>query len=293
MGRISHARDSFHGNGVNRNPVHYSISISRGVSHFTLHFHSLALHYAMSVDFAALETYITQILTSPNTNLDKISAKAVRKRLPELDASLTGEVLEMEENKGRIKELIGVVFERVRSQTAQEEGDNTKEEGDEDSAEEDGEDEERATEPQSSPGPSLAAKPKTTTQKKKKTEVSDAELAKKLSSELNSNSRSSRRSTTSTSTSKTSKTKNASPRKQKKAKSAAMIDSDSEIEDEDEEGAGEPGGKKKTKKAKRKTPTTTAEGGGAKGGFKKEYVLRYVSLYTYHHFQRLMTCIDI
>ncbi|KAK7045625.1 hypothetical protein VNI00_007458 [Paramarasmius palmivorus] len=188
----------------------------------------------MAFDFSQLEPLVHQILSAPGTDLSTISAKRVRRELLSLDSSLTPEFVK--ENKDDIDAVITRVFGQVSAQKEQE-GDDTESRSAED--EDDNEEEQDEEE---------------VPKRKKGWEISDAELARKLSSEINGRSRRSTGKNTSRSSA------NGTPKKGKSRKSAATVDSD------DEE-SGKEGGKKT--KSKRKA----ASGGAAKGGFAKEYIL--------------------
>lgn len=187
----------------------------------------------MSLDVSQLEDQIRGILQAPGVDLATISAKRVRKRLLELDPSLTVDIVK--ENKDEIDGLISTVFEQVSAES-QGYGDG-EEGGDSDSGEQSkrkrsGHDDDEVMEPSTPPKKKRKAK---------KQELSDAELARQLSTELNSRSRSSR------AVAGPSKGKANGARKKKNAKSAATVDSDAED------------GESKPKR---------------KGGFTKEYELR-------------------
>jgi upstream activation factor subunit UAF30 len=207
------------------------------------------LNNSMASDISALRPKIWQILSAPGTDLKTISAKRVRRQLLELDPALTAEF--MKENKVAVDLLIGTVFEKVQAEKRGESegedeaetkhsapGRKKKPEGDDDT-------EEDAT--SSSPLPRKLKKAK-----KSSRELTDAELARQLSSEINSRSR----------RSVNLRNSNGSPRKaHRKTKSSELVDTDGE-------NSGEGEGHSRTR-TKRKS------GGGAKGGFAKEYILRY------------------
>ncbi|ESK93649.1 swib mdm2 domain protein [Moniliophthora roreri MCA 2997] len=190
----------------------------------------------MSFDFSKLEPPVHQILSAPGTDLGTISAKRVRRELLSLDSSLTPEFLK--ENKDQVDEVITRVFGQVSAQKEQE-GDDVEDRSAYDEEGDAGEemDEEEVASP---------IKPR-----KAKKEISDAELARKLSSEINGRSR--------RSTGKRGSA-NGTPKRGQSRKSAATVGSD-------DDGSGEEGGKKT--KSKRRA----ASGGTAKGGFAKEYFL--------------------
>ena len=196
----------------------------------------------MSLDLEALEGPITRILTDPGTDLSTISAKRVRKALlrdPQYAyLGLTTEVFKTRRND--VDQAIKQIFVHVNG-AASSGGSNMGEEvgvGDEqppsEPSEDAGEGEDAATQsPKKKKG-------------KKSVEESDAALARKLSTEINSRSRRGASSTAGAS----------SPRKAKRKpkKSPATIDSG---EEDGEDGEAKP--KKR---------------GVAKGGFAKEYTLR-------------------
>ncbi|KAL1741344.1 SWIB/MDM2 domain-containing protein [Schizophyllum fasciatum] len=186
-------------------------------------------------DFASLEPHIRAILSAPGVDLTTVSAKRVRRELAGRDAQLTPDFIK--DHKAEIDEVIGRVFEQVNSPGPESDAEesrparNRKHSPEDEDAGQTGEEEEDEEE-----------KPKPRKKKASSSTLTDAELARKLSGEINGRSR------------RTKARGNPSPRKQKK--SAATVDS----EDED----GEEGGKKKKKRA---------GGGGAKGGFAKEFAL--------------------
>jgi len=201
----------------------------------------------MAFDVESLEPYIRTILRAPETDLKTISAKSVRLRLLDAAPSLTAKVLK--EYREEINKLIGRVFDGVHEGGDVDEGEWKEEqdasqrkkhsrrqrnsrEGDEDDEDEEG------------------RKPPSKKAKKGNPKLmSDLELARQISDEING--RAPRRSAARVVT-------NSSPKKKKK--SAAVVESDDD--------SGEHGGKKPKKKS----------GSGAKGGFAKEYVLRHVGL---------------
>lgn len=216
--------------------------------------------YEMSFDFSTLEPPIRQILSAPGTDLSTISAKRVRRQLVALDPSLSSEFLK--ENKEDVDAIIASVYEKVSATQGAEKSDETEGERAEDSGasrkrkQKDEDDEAEAEEANDQDGEEEEEKQAPAAKKAKKSgrEISsDAELARKLSSEINGRSR--------RNGGKGSRATNGAPKKAARAKkSAATIDSD----DDSESG---------TKKAKPKRKSTG--GGAAKGGFAKEYNLRY------------------
>ncbi|KAF8161261.1 hypothetical protein B0H34DRAFT_673250 [Crassisporium funariophilum] len=205
----------------------------------------------MAFDFGSLEPHIHQILSAPGTDLSTISAKRVRRQLLELDPSLSADFLK--EHKEEVDAVIASVFEKVSGTEGVEGHDGAeppeekhksrkRKKVDNETAEDNGED---AAIEEDTPPPKKSKKPA-----KNGRELSDAELARKLSSEINGRS---------TRTGGKSRGGSASGKKagRPKKKSAATIDSD---DDSDNVGSG--------KKIKKK-----ASGGTAKGGFAKEFAL--------------------
>ena len=184
-----------------------------------------------------------------------ISAKRVRRQLLEVDPSLTPEFLK--ENKEDVDSVIGRVFEKVSKgvnvgseevedfeteHPGSEESRKRKQDYDSANGDEDEDDEVE----DGTPSPKKA-------KKARKKELSDAELARKLSNEINGRSR--------RTTNKGRSSINGTPKRGGRArKSAATVDSD-------DESSGEDRGKKPSKRR-------SGRGGAAKGGFAKEYTLR-------------------
>src|SRR5258708_2073060 len=130
----------------------------------------------MSFDISALEPQIRAILSAPGTDLATISAKSVRRKLLEVEPSLTAEFLE--EHKEEVGVVIGRVFEVVSAEAGgveappeprRERANGTVKE----EVEEYREEEEAPSRP--------SKKPK----KAGKKELSDAELARQLSNQIN------------------------------------------------------------------------------------------------------------
>ncbi|KAF9526638.1 SWIB/MDM2 domain-containing protein [Crepidotus variabilis] len=198
----------------------------------------------MALDIGSLEPHIYRILSAPGTDLGTISAKRVRKQLQELDPTLTADILKAHKNE--VDAVIASVFERVSGGqgTASDEGGTprTKGEADEESPDDLAADDMDLDESNS---PTPKKKKKGTKQ-----EQADAELARKLSSEINGRS-----------TRTGGKGRGGSGTNKKAArtkKSAATVNSDDDSANE--------GGKKKTRKK-------SSSGTGAKGGFAKEFSL--------------------
>ncbi|KAG6855983.1 hypothetical protein H0H87_008663 [Tephrocybe sp. NHM501043] len=208
----------------------------------------------MTFDFNSLESPIHRILSAPNTDLTTISAKSVRRQLSSEDPSMTPEFLR--QHKKEIDAVIGRVFESINSQEvvdAEETEEPESRKRKQDRYEEElGEEEADYVEAEEAPLPKKA-------KKASKSELSDAELARQLSDELNGRSR-----RTSAKPAKARGSMNGAAKSAKRGgrtkKSAETVDSDGDSLDSD--------GEKKTNKAKKKS-----SGGGAKGGFAKEYIL--------------------
>jgi upstream activation factor subunit UAF30 len=196
----------------------------------------------MSFDFSSLEPQIYQILSAPGTDLSTISAKRVRRRLIELDPALTVEFFK--EHREEVDAVIASVFENVSGTQGTGDSPRTAREDSfkqEDQASDFPEEGAEAAE-ESSPPRKKARKVG-----KNGRGLSDAELARKLSSEINGRS---------TRTGGKGRGGPAAGRKGSRAKkSAATVDSD-----DDSDGIG------KRKKS--------SSGGTAKGGFAKEFALR-------------------
>lgn len=209
----------------------------------------------MTFDFSALEPMIHQILSAPGTDLLTISAKRVRRQLSELDPSLSAEFLK--ENKDEVDLVIAGVFEKINAQREENEEDqeeaNESDHADSEMQEDDDDVEADADEGLEEAIPDVPEKKATTPKKAKKSKqetIGDAELARKLSTEINARSR--------RSTGKAARGSTNGKKTPRARKSAAMVDSG----DESETG---------TTKAK---PKKKSAGGVAKGGFAKEYILR-------------------
>ncbi|KAG6381919.1 hypothetical protein JVT61DRAFT_540 [Boletus reticuloceps] len=205
----------------------------------------------MSLDPEALEEPITRILTGPGTDLSTISAKRVRKALLEdpryAYLGLTPDMLKA--RRADVDQVISRIFEQV-NRAASSGGSKRKREvvdGDEEAGEGDVQPTEASEDAGEAEDDSVATKSTPKRKKgKKSVEESDAVLARKLSTEINSRSRRGAAVVASAS----------SPRKTKrKAKKSAET-----VEEDDEGGGGKP--KKRS---------------AAKGGFAKEYTLRWRS----------------
>lgn len=203
----------------------------------------------MSLNLEALEEPITRILTAPGTDLSTISARRVRKALlgdPQYAfLRLTPELLKT--RRADVDQVISRVFEHVNQVASS--GGSKRKWKEEDGVEEAGEeDEQLPIEPSEDMEEveDMVAKPPKKKKGKRSVEESDAALARKLSTEINSRSRRGVLLAAGAS----------SPRKAKRKpkKSAEMVDSGDEHDDD---------GESKPKKR-----------GAAKGGFAKEYTLR-------------------
>lgn len=195
-----------------------------------------------------LEPAIRKVLTAPGVDLNLISAKAVRKRLQAIDPSLTHEW--MKENREAIDAIIGEIFQSVNAEVSASVSGDTNgayEDEDADGAADEGEGEE-----ESEDSPKRPAKKR---QKKNGQEKSDAEYARQLSNELNSRSRSSRNAA--------GKSKVNTGRKSGSGKREKPLTADTVDSGEDGSDADSTVGKKRKARG----------GGGAKGGFSKEYNL--------------------
>ncbi|KAG6920179.1 hypothetical protein DXG01_004948 [Tephrocybe rancida] len=218
----------------------------------------------MTFDFNSLESPILRILSAPNTDLATISAKSVRRQLLlNEDPALTQEFLR--DNKKEIDAVIGRVFESVNTHDVGSSND-VEEEPEEPVRsesrkrkqdrydEEPGEEEVDGAETEEAPLPKKV-------KKASKSELSDAELARQLSDQLNGRSR-----RTSAKPTKARGSTNGTVKRGGRAKkSAETVDSDS-----DDSGDSD-GESKRVKPKKKKLPGSG--GGGAKGGFAKEYIL--------------------
>lgn len=177
----------------------------------------------MDFDLKGLEEPITRILCAPGIDLETISAKRVRSQLVE-DASLGLTAEGLKARRSEVDRLIANIYERVSQTTNDSKRRRDDEEGDDVNGE-------------GATSGGDAEKPKPPKKKGKRAlEKSDAQLARKLSSEINSRSR---------------RSANSPKKVKRKVKSSETVES---------------GGEDKEPRKKR--------GGGAKGGFAKEYALR-------------------
>ncbi|KAJ2925123.1 hypothetical protein H1R20_g11953, partial [Candolleomyces eurysporus] len=203
-----------------------------------------------------LEPKVGQILRAPGTDLATISAKRVRKQLLDVDPSLTPEFLK--EHKDKIDSIISRVFEQVSAENAAANGDvdSSDREGSSTSrkrhrdehARNGHDDDEEEDDEEDRPARPPAKKPKKSASKNGQ-KISDEELARKLSNEINSRP---------TRTGGKSSTKARPAKSGRSKKSSETVYSDGE--------SGDDGERKPRKKA-------SASGGGARGGFGKEFTL--------------------
>lgn len=205
----------------------------------------------MSFSLEDLEDPIMRILTAPGVDLSTISAKGVRQKLLE-DTALGLTARGLKERRTEVDAMISSIYEEISRQAQTDESKRKrKEETDagteqEEATEEQDDQDDAAEEQDAEASEEDDVKPPTKKKKgaAKSVEEADAELARKLASQLNSRSRRG-----------TSNGASTTPKKRKTKKSAAVVDSGAEDEDEDDE------------KPKKK------RGGGARGGFAKEYIL--------------------
>lgn len=190
----------------------------------------------MTFDLNALKEPVTRILSAPGVDLTTISAKTVRKQLA-TDPSLGLTSDELKARRPEVDKLIAEIYATVSRTPTN--GTNEPKRKRDDQEGEEGSIVADAQAEASEAGGDTEEEPKPVVKKAKKAvEQSDAELARKLSSEINGRSR------------RTS----ASPRKTKRKtmKSSETVDSEDDGNDDE--------GKKK-------------RSGGAKGGFAKQYTL--------------------
>jgi len=197
----------------------------------------------MSFDFSSLEPRIYEILSAPGTDLSTISAKRVRRQLIELDPTLTVEFFK--ENREEVDAVIASVFENVSGVQGTEDNSRTdelyKQEGLASDFPEEGA--EAAEEEDLSPPKKMRKVGKNGRG------LSDAQLARKISSEINGRS-------TRTGGKSRGGSGAAGKKSSRAKKSATTVDSD---DDGNSDGTG------KRKKS--------SSGGTAKGGFAKEFAL--------------------
>ncbi|KAI6168666.1 SWIB/MDM2 domain-containing protein [Pisolithus thermaeus] len=191
----------------------------------------------MTIDLNALKEPITRILSAPGVDLTTISARSVRKELA-TDPSLGLTSEELKARRPEVDKLIAEIYATVSRAPTNGTGESKRKRDDQE--EEEGSTVADAQAEESEAGGDTEEEPKPVVKKARKAvERSDAELARKLSSEINGRSR-----RTSVSPRKT---------KRKTMKSSETVDSGDDGDDEE---------RKKKKRS-----------GGAKGGFAKQYTL--------------------
>lgn len=199
----------------------------------------------MTFDLNALKEPITRILSAPGVDLTTISAKSVRKQLATYGSlGLTPE--ELKARRPEVDKLIADVYATVSQAATNGINDALKRKRDDQEGEGSTAADEQAEASEAGGNGADDQESKPVMKKEKRTvEQSDAEFARKLSSEINGRSR---------------RTTSASPRKTKRKamKSSETVDS------EDDGNDGVVGKKKKR---------SGGGGGGAKGGFAKQYTL--------------------
>lgn len=191
-------------------------------------------------DVSSLEPQIRAILTAPAVDLTTVSAKRVRAQLKQDNPELGDDWVR--QNKEAIDQIIANVFDRVRA----------------------GEIGTSSAAASASPSPPVTTAPGK--RKRSVEEDADAEYARRLASELNGHK-------TRAGSAGAGASKKATGGKKKQKKSAEKI------EDSDEDDTEEPESKpvKKPKKKKKKAVENDEDGSPKKkGGFQKEYSLRYV-----------------
>lgn len=200
----------------------------------------------MNFNLEDLRGPITSILTAPGVDMGTISAKRVRKELL-TDTGLGLTARELKERRTEVDEMISKIYENVRRQVQEADESKRKRDGETDEGTEQDDREDAPEEPETGEEPNEDDDEKPPPPKKKKrakqSVEADAELARKLSSEINSRSRRG-----------ASNGAPATPRKRRTKKSAKTVDSGDEDENDE---------KPKKKRS-----------GGARGGFAKEYILR-------------------
>ncbi|KAL1941423.1 hypothetical protein VTO73DRAFT_7240 [Trametes versicolor] len=171
----------------------------------------------MSFNAELLEPKIRGILTAPGTDLATISAKRVRKELLGLEPTLTAELVR--EKKDDIDKIISKVYEEVSA--AREAENATSEDGASDGTKRKRDD---ASEGEEEAEDAAPVKPKAKKARAKgKKDLTDEELARQLSNEINGRGRTARATATG-------KKANGAKRAKKGPKSAATVASDGESE---------------------------------------------------------------
>lgn len=218
---------------------------------------------------SSLEPTIHSILRAPETDLQTISAKRVRKLIPELRSDISPDFVKA--NKGEINELIekiyGTLIDAIKPEqrciseipaltSSKRKREDTPEEDEEGNPDYDSQDDQEGDQDYDS-------KPAVKANKSRSSELADEAYARQLSSELNQRpSRTGRNNV---------KAKKSSTKTSKSKKSRSQI-SDSD-EDENELDGNTTATKQKASKLKKKKRNGTGE---AKGGFAKEFALRYM-----------------
>jgi len=196
----------------------------------------------MALDAEHYEPRILQILSAPGTDLSTISARGVRRELLKADPSLSAKYVK--QHRDEFDALIGAVYERVSGES------EAHGQADEHTATSDADEQPAHASRKRQHGDGGRAESPPAKKAKKASrdpkKVSDEELARKLSDEINGRERKTRTN---------GKTKVVKARARK---SAEIVNSD-----------GESDGPAPKKKAKKRAST----GGGAKGGFAKEFIL--------------------
>jgi len=209
----------------------------------------------MAGSFDYLEPLIRKILRAPGTDFATVSARRVRRQMPDFDSSLSAEYLK--EHKDKVDELIARVYEEVIAENAADADGVSSDEHtssatvghkrhrrDDDDGEEQDEQDEK---------PARSAPKKSKKASKNGQAITDEELARKLQNEINGRT---------TRTSGKSSAKARAPKARTK-KSAATVETDDESGDE-----------VSVKKSRKKK--TSSGGEGKKNGFQKDLALRYV-----------------
>lgn len=216
---------------------------------------------------SSLEPTIHSILRAPETDLQTISAKRVRKLIPELRSDISPDFVKA--NKEEINELIekiyGTLIEANKLEqrniselpaltSSKRKREDTPEEDEEENPDYDSQDDREEDQGYDSKPAVRASKPRSS-------ELADEAYARQLSSELNQRpSRTGRNNV---------KTKKSSTKASKSKKSRSQI---SDSDEDENEVDGNTTTKKKASRLKKKRNGT----GEAKGGFAKEFALRYM-----------------
>ncbi|PSR73755.1 hypothetical protein PHLCEN_2v10399 [Hermanssonia centrifuga] len=183
----------------------------------------------MVFDASKYESQIRAILQAPGVDLTLISAKRVRKQLVEDNDELTTELVK--DHKEEFDRIIGSVYEQVSEEAGVEDAEEDDATGENGKRKREGSEENQ--------GHGSPSSPKKLKKAPKKESLTDAELARQISSELNGRGRAAK-----------TESKPKAKRTKKAAKSKATVNSEGEAEGDDAE---------KPKKRR--------------GGFTKEYSL--------------------